>query len=48
MSPSYLVTSWLKLTPASVDLIELVAAAFALIRLLANLHIGGRGGPGSV
>lgn len=41
VSPSYLVTSWLKSTPASVDLIELVAAALALIRLLANLHIWG-------
>lgn len=41
VSPSYLVTSWLKSTPANVGLVELVAAALVLIRLLANLHMWG-------
>lgn len=39
--PCYPVTLWLKSTLASVDLISLVAAALALIRLLAKLHIEG-------
>lgn len=41
VSPSYLLTLWLKSTPANVGLVELVAAALVLIRLLANLHMWG-------